>query len=97
MNESDIESELEKIFEIIKQDERFGQLLINKENIHVFEVLKKEAKMLLSHIDYEQKYSNFFAKFVEKYFEFAIDDFIVSGFVDRIDKSENYFRKRISF
>ena len=92
MNESDIESELAKIFEIIKQDERFGQLLINKENIHVFEVLKKEAKMLLSHIDYEQKYSNFFAKFVEKYFELAIDDFIVSGFVDRIDKSENYFR-----
>lgn len=92
LNESDIDRELDKIFEIIKKDERFKLLYENTENLHLFQVLKKEAKMLLSQIVYEQKNSNFFAKFVEKFFEFLIDDFKICGVIDRVDLSENFFR-----
>lgn len=92
LSESEIEAELEKINLIVKDLPRFKLLSKNIENCHIFEILKKETKVLFEKINYEQKYSNFVAKFLEQNFSICFGNTNVVGSVDRVDFCENLFR-----
>ena len=92
LDEKEIEVELEKIDNIIKNDERFSLLSKNIKNKHVFEMLKKETKMLFESVSREQKFSSFVAKFVEQFFSISLNEKSLLGFVDRVDFCGNFLR-----
>lgn len=94
MSDAEIEKELFEILKTIYQNERFERLKNCLENKHMIAKLRKEAQMLLSGINYEQKWTEFVIKFVEKGFGHSIEntDFKLTGYVDRVDVSGDYFR-----
>lgn len=94
MSDREIENEIVEILKIVYQNERFKRLINCLENKHMVAKLRKEAKMLLNGINYEKKWSDFIIKFVEKGFGHLIDetDFKLTGYVDRVDVSGEYFR-----
>lgn len=92
LSEREIQDELEKIDLIIKNQPRFALLSKNIKNKHIFEILKKETKMLFESINFERKFSNFVAKFMEQSFELDLGKKKLFGIVDRVDFFDNYFR-----
>ncbi len=94
MSEKEIEQELNKISQILYKDERFDRLTKCLKNKHMVAKLKNEALMLLSKVNYEQKWTDFVSKFVEKGFRCPIEntDFKLTGFIDRVDVSDKDFR-----
>ncbi|MDD4110354.1 MAG: PD-(D/E)XK nuclease family protein [Clostridia bacterium] len=94
MSDEQVERELVAILNIVYQNERFERLSNCLENRHMVAKLKKESKMLLNGINYEQKWSEFVIKFVEKGFGHLIEEtnFKLTGYVDRVDVSDEYFR-----
>lgn len=92
LSESEIQTELEKIDAIIKNQPRFKLLSKNIKNKHIFEILKIETKMLFESINYERKFSSFVAKFFEQSFEIPLEKKKLFGIVDRVDFWDNFFR-----
>jgi ATP-dependent helicase/nuclease subunit B len=93
MTEAEIEIELNRTLEIVYEKEKFKRLAECLDNKHMVAKLKKEAKMLLNQINYEQKWSDFVLKDVEKRFSYELQNgFKLTGVVDRVDTSDDCFR-----
>ena len=92
IEEGDISIEFEKAIKKVEENDRFKLLKQNPNNNHAFIMLRKEALEMVKKINYEQKYSNFIAKYLEKNFSINIDGVPLNGVVDRIDIAEDYFR-----
>jgi ATP-dependent helicase/nuclease subunit B len=93
MSEKEIAVQLETILKDLHSKERFNIVISQKDNKHIVAKLKKEAKMLLENVSYQQKWTDFVAKLFEEYFIMKLDDDInLTGYVDRVDISDNYFR-----
>ncbi len=91
MSEGDIDKQLTILTEEILKNRRFNNLNKNKNNFHIFNILKKEAKLLLNSINYQQKFTDFLIKYVEKEFNVLYDEYNLHGFVDRIDTKNKDF------
>lgn len=92
LNDKEIDKELNQILEIIFQDERLNSLKGCSKNRYLIEKLKKEARMLLKAINYEQKWSEFKAILTEKKFNYGINNFKLTGIIDRVDINNKDFR-----
>lgn len=90
--QEEIINQFEEIVEEVEQQDRFKLLKQNKQNNHIFAMLKKEAKTMVLKINYEQKYSNFIAKYLEKPFSINLGELKLNGVVDRVDVSGDCFR-----
>ena len=92
ITKEEIDREFEQIVSNVLKSERFSLLKTNKENDHLFALLKKEAKTMVNKIVYEQQNSNFLVRYVEKPFNYNLGELSLSGVVDRVDVSGEYFR-----
>ena len=102
LSELDIQNYVNLITqEILKKEEYYSLLL--PENKFLLNIIIEEAKRFCSFINYEQSVSEFKPAYTEQYFggehkfkpiEISVQnkEYYISGFVDRIDICDNYFR-----
>ncbi len=92
ITKEETDGEFEQIVSNVLKSERFSLLKRNKENNHLFALLKKEARTMVYKIVYEQHNSNFLVRYVEKPFRYNLGELPLCGVVDRVDVSGDYFR-----
>ena len=102
LEEKNIEDGVKKIIEKILLKEEYYSLKL-KENQFILKMLCLECERFCKFINNEQSNSNFKAINTEAHFikdgkfkpiEIEVDNksYIISGYIDRIDKSDNWFR-----
>ncbi|MBE7082502.1 MAG: hypothetical protein E7378_02335 [Clostridiales bacterium] len=102
LTDDQISKIVDKIILEMLEDEDYYTLTL-EENKYVLKLLKQEGKRFCGFINYEQTVSNFKPMYEEKYFgglgkfkaieiEVLGKKYEISGFVDRIDVCEDYFR-----
>lgn len=102
LDENQIKDSVNNLIDKTLIDEKYYSLLL-PENKFLLNLIKQEALRFCIFINYEQSVSNFKPVYTEKYFggthsfkPIVIDvdnvQYSISGFVDRIDVCEDYFR-----